>query len=108
MQLKQVIHEWAAVHAQKTKKNTNDYIVRMLNRNYGHLFDQKCNEIRPNEILEATQQNSISSYDAKRSISAITAVFDYACILDIIQNNPAARLTKFIPAHRSVNSGLPK
>ncbi|QDJ13068.1 hypothetical protein CEP45_04025 [Mergibacter septicus] len=103
MKLGDVLAEWIDVRSQKTKQSTNKNIVRILNRNYQHLFNLDCVDIKPRKILDATQNNSISTYDAKRALAAITSVFDYACVLDIIQNNPAARLTKFIQSHNSVN-----
>ncbi|HDX1111069.1 TPA: site-specific integrase [Pasteurella multocida] len=102
MKLKNAVNIYLEFHQKKVKKKTNKYTKRLLEKNFSQLFEIECAKISPKMIFELVELIKSTS-EAKKSLGALVNVFDYACVLDLIDNNPAARLVKFTKPHSVKN-----
>ncbi|HDR0673423.1 TPA: site-specific integrase [Pasteurella multocida] len=102
MKLKNAVDIYLEFHQKKVKEKTNKYTKRLLEKNFSQLFEVECAKISPKMIFELVELIKSTS-EAKKSLGILVNVFDYACVLDLIDNNPAARLVKFTKPHSIKN-----
>lgn len=110
MTLIELMQNWCAVRARQTCAKTQHKRAQYLTahlypRIAGMSIDQKpCTLFN----ICAQIQEQVSAHVARRVLQDIASAYDYGCVMDLIDRNPAARLSKFLkPPKLSGFSFLP-
>ncbi|HHE3605641.1 TPA: tyrosine-type recombinase/integrase [Pasteurella multocida] len=102
MKFQEIFNKYLEFHKSKVKEKTNKYTNRLVEKNFSDLLNIECSDISPKTVFDLVEKISSTS-EAKKSLGIIVNIFDYACVLDLIDNNPAARLVKFTKPHTIKN-----
>ncbi|HDR1206339.1 TPA: hypothetical protein QB268_002175, partial [Pasteurella multocida] len=102
MKFQEIFNKYLEFHKSKVKEKTNKYTKRLVEKNFSDLLNIECSDISPKTVFDLVEKISSTS-EAKKSLGIIVNIFDYACVLDLIDNNPAARLVKFTKPHTIKN-----
>lgn len=103
MKLKEIAKIWLNYHEERVIPKTFYYSNYLLEKHFGDLLDLDSEEIKASELLRIATSIE-SKKEAKKSISILMNIFDYANVLGIIQHgNPAVMVTKFLDPHIEKN-----
>ncbi|MGY4677812.1 tyrosine-type recombinase/integrase [Pasteurella sp. P03HT] len=102
MKFQKIFDKYLEFQKSKVKERTNKYTRHLVEKNFSDLLDIECGDISPKIVFDLVEKIS-STCEAKKSLGIIVNIFDYACVLDLIDNNPAARLVKFTKPHTVKN-----
>ncbi|MFC0953487.1 tyrosine-type recombinase/integrase [Pasteurella multocida] len=102
MKFQEIFNKYLEFHKSKVKEKTNKYTKRLVEKNFSDLLNIECSDISQKTVFDLVEKISSTS-EAKKSLGIIVNIFDYACVLDLIDNNPAARLVKFTKPHTIKN-----
>ena len=104
MTLNELFDQWYEQYARTvlltTANETHSYLSLRVLSEIGEL---DINGIKPKMILDVANGIAVhSTYYAKRAVADIARIYDYACILDITDKNPAARVSRYVETHKVV------
>lgn len=103
MRLKEITQICLNYHEKRVIPKTFYYSNYLLEKHFADLLDLESEEIKASELLSIAMSIE-SKKEAKKSISILMNIFDYANVLGIIQHdNPAAKVTKFLDPHIEKN-----